>query len=42
MANKALHLTAIPLALQCVKKDCVSSPCCTKDEGRPLGIDVRA
>jgi hypothetical protein len=40
--NKPLHLTAIPLALQCVKKNCGSSSCCTKDEGRPLGIDVRA
>ena len=29
-------------ALQCVKKNCESISCCTKDEGRPLGIDVRA
>ena len=29
-------------ALQCAKKDCGSSSCCTKDEGRPLGTDVRA
>jgi hypothetical protein len=33
-SNNALHLTTISLALQCVKKNCESSLCCTKDEGR--------
>jgi hypothetical protein len=42
--NRCFYLESdiFPLTLQCAKENCRGSSCCIRDEGRPLGIDVRA